>query len=95
MKDPKVEDLPKNFVCPCCETEFEYHTKITGHVDQPVHKGMIIVCCNCAAVLEVGDFGVHKMSKAKLNAQSDDVKGVLKSTVAAVLANNLRNQPRG
>lgn len=94
LNDPSVQMMPEHLNCPCCEFQFEWQTKITGGMDEPLKKGLILVCSNCAAVLELGDFNFQKMSKRKLKALPDTSKSILKVTVMGVLAAKVKREQK-
>lgn len=85
-----LRELKKPFICLQCESEIEMIADVQN--PQPVKKGNIVICWNCAALHKVGDGGLVKFKKpefAKLDAQS---KNIIAMTVTSILKKNRRDQ---
>lgn len=81
-----TRELDKPFVCLQCESEIEMVADLQN--PQPVKKGNIVICWNCAALHKVGDSGLVKFTKpefAKLDSQS---KNLIAMTVTSILKKN-------
>ncbi len=68
---------PTDFICTSCKAPFPNRTSITGNGDGKLHKGLIMVCAECAAISVLGDSILHPMSKEEFVALPETTKRAL------------------
>lgn len=87
---PEIKDLEEPLRCLQCEAEI---TQLADFQNtQPVKKGNIVICGECAAIHKVGDSGLVKFTKedfGKLDKQSQSQVGML---VTSILKRNVQKR---
>ena len=64
----KTIDNPSDFKCPNCQADFHKRTNMTQRGDGKLHKGLIMVCSECAGISVLGDTTLHPMTKEEFTA---------------------------
>ena len=64
----KTLDNPSDFKCPNCQADFHKRTRMTNRSDGKLHKGLIMVCSECAGIAVLGDTTLHPMTKEEFVA---------------------------
>lgn len=85
---PKFRAAPEGLKCPQCENDISYEVRMQND-GAGLKKGDIMVCANCATILELGDSQFRIMSNAELkalDAMSQKRIAVLVTGVLAQLA---------
>jgi hypothetical protein len=85
-----THELKKPFICLQCEAEIEAISDVQNA--QPVKKGNIVICWNCAALHKVGDSGLVKFTKPEFAKLDTASKNRIAMTVTAILKRNQREQ---
>ncbi len=64
---PKFRAAPEGLKCPQCENDISYEVRMQNE-GAGLKKGDIMVCGNCAGILELGDSQFRVMSNDDLKA---------------------------
>lgn len=81
-----IRELDKPFVCLQCESEIELIADVQN--PQPVKKGNIVICWNCAALHKIGDSALVKFTKPEFAKLDDQSKNLIAMTVTSILKRN-------
>lgn len=73
----KLISNPSDFKCPNCNVEFPKRMSMTGRGDGKLHKGLIMVCSECAGIAVLGDTTLHPMTKEEFTALDQTTKRAL------------------
>lgn len=73
----KPQPNPTDFKCPNCQVEFPKRMSMTGRGDGQLHKGLIMVCSECAGIAVLGDTSLHPMTAAEFAALDMPTKRAL------------------
>lgn len=87
-----THELDNPFVCLQCEATIEAISDVQNA--QPVRKGGIVICWNCAALHKVGDSGLVKFTKPEFAQLDEQSKNRIAMTVTAILKRNAKEQKR-
>lgn len=87
-----THELKKPFVCPQCEATIEAISDVQNA--QPVKKGNIVICWNCAALLKVGDSNLVRFTKPEFAKLDEQSKNRIAITVTSILKRNQKEQSR-
>ena len=73
----KLVSNPTDFKCTSCGVEFPKRMPMRGIGDGQLHKGMIMVCSECASVSVLGDTALHPMTAEEFKALDTPTKRAL------------------
>jgi hypothetical protein len=85
-----THELKNPFVCTQCEAEIEAISDLQN--PQPIKKGNIVICWNCAALHKVGDSNLVPFTKPEFAKLDTASKNRIAMTVTAILKRNQREQ---
>lgn len=71
--------------CLSCDSEITMVSDLQN--TQPIHKGQIIICAECAAIHKVGDSDLIKFKKEDFEGLDVQSKNIIAMTVTSILHN--------
>lgn len=85
-----TKTLSEPFTCLQCESSIENISDIQN--PQPVRKGNIVICWNCAALHKVGDSGLVKFTKPEFSKLDEQSKNRIAVIVTSILKKNAKEE---
>lgn len=77
-----------HLICLVCETEMTHVADLQN--PQPLKKGNILICGECATIHKIGDSGLVKFTKEDFKGLDPKSRATIGTTVATILARHQR-----
>ena len=78
-------ELKEPLHCLSCESEITMISVLQN--SQPVKRGSIVICAECAAIHKVGDSDLVKFTKKDFDGLDPQSKNIIAMTVTSILHN--------